>query len=327
MKLVIGLYILAALFVGSVIFTFQKYLRIVVNLFLGISIRTTPWQADGEVGENVRFKSADGPELLGHLIRSRASGGAVGTVIFCHEFGSDGKSVLQYGDYLLAAGFDLFGFDFQGHGASACAARYEPRHWATNREVGDVLGAIEYLKGREDVRTDRLGLFGISRGGAAALAAAANDGAIKAVLCDSTFSTWATLNDYMRKWVSIYAYFPLIYRNLPKLIYTMLGYSALKLSQIRLGVRFVQLEDVLKRVDGATLFIHGERDTYINASQARYLVSLAKGESRSHVFAGAKHNGARFTDGELYEKLVTEFFHEHLVAGTPAGVSVQLRGS
>lgn len=327
MKVTIGLAIASAVTLGYFIFLFLKYLRVVTNLFLGISIRTTPMALDNRSGEEVRFKSAEGPELKGFLVRNRTNAPALGMILFCHEFGSDGKSVLQYAGFMLDAGFDLFGFDFQGHGASQCSAKYEPRHWATNHETADVLGAIAYLRGRSGLRSERLGLFGISRGGAAALAASAADGHIRAVVCDSTFSTWATLNDYMRRWVSIYAYLPLIYSNLPGWVFSLLGYSTMRLSEIRLNLRFVRLEKAPKRFTGSAMFLHGERDTYISASQARYLSGLTAGKSQYHVFSGAKHNTARFTDGDRYSKLVREFFVEHLVSGRPAGVSLKIRGS
>jgi len=322
------LYVFAVVLLGTLIFVFQKFVRIIVNLFLGISIRTSPPQRPENPGELVQFRATDGTKLTGFFWRGVHDGEPKGTILFCHEFGSRGTSALMYADFLLKAGFDLFGFDFRGHGDSELGdTDYEPRHWTTCREVSDVLGAIAYLKSRPDVRPDRIGLFGISRGGASALAAAAADPDIRAVFCDSSFSTWATLQDYMRRWVSIYAFAPIVYNNLPDWVYRLLAVTALKVSEMRLGVRFVHLEKELKRFRGAAAFVHGARDTYIRDGQAKYLAELVPGPSSFHIFPGAKHNGARFSNGETYVRLATEFFHNYLTAEKPETVSLQARGS
>ena len=321
------IYIVVALFLGTAIFLYQKFVRIVVNLFLGISIRTSPPEKLERASEHVHFKATDGTRLAGFFWRGAHHGDPKGAILFCHEFSSHGTSALIYADFLLEAGYDLFAFDFRGHGDSHIdAADYEPRHWTTCREVSDVQGAIAYLKSRPDVHPDRIGIFGVSRGGASALAAAAC-GDIRAVFCDSTFSTWTTLKDYMYRWVSIYAYVPIIYNNLPRWFFSFLAVSALKISELRLGVRFIHLEKVLKQYRGAAMFVHGARDTYIRDSQAKCLSDMAEGPSSYHIFAEAKHNGARFSDGETYVQLVAEFFQKYLTAEKPAGVSLQARGS
>jgi len=323
----IALYIVSALLLGFLIVSIQKYLRIIVNLFLGISIHPKPPNIEVPESERVQFKSRAGLRLSGFVLRGHHGGRPAGTIVFCHEFGSDGTSALLYADFLLEAGYDLFSFDFRGHGLSETEPDYEPRHWATNRETSDILGALAYIRSRKDLRSDQVGLFGISRGGAAALAAAAMDGAVRAVACDSTFSTWATLYEYMRRWVVIYALFPFIYRNLPKFVFTAFGRTAMWLSELRLRVRLVHLEKALREYRGATLFIHGARDTYISATQAKYLSERASRPSSFYVFDKAKHNGARFSDGETYVKLVTEFFDRHLALARPSDVSLRARGS
>jgi len=321
------LYIIVALFILLSLYVFQKFVRIVVNLFLGISIKTQPPLTRGRESESIWFEADDGNRLRGWFWRGDHEGESKGSIIFCHEFGSSGESALLYADFLLDAGFDIFGLDFRGHGESSCRdSEYEPRHWTTCRELSDARGAIRYMKSRDDVCPDRIGMMGISRGGAAALAAAEDLG-VRAVFCDSAFSTWATLDDYMHRWVSIYAYLPIIYNNLPQWFFWLLGTAGLKVSEMRIGVKFVHLEKLLKQYTGATCFVHGARDTYIRDRQAKYLSGLVAGPTSFHIIHGAKHNGSRAKDPETYEQLALEFFQKYLAVKEPKGVSLRVRGS
>ena len=128
-------------------------------------------------GEEVSFRSFDGTSLRGMMLRTRNRAVYKGTVMFCHEFSSNMYSCARYARPLIEAGFDVFTFDFRGHGESSCGANYRPLQWPSDKELEDVLGACAYVESSlaAEGRRAEIGLFGISRGAGAGLLAAANN--------------------------------------------------------------------------------------------------------------------------------------------------------
>ncbi|HKO05414.1 MAG TPA: prolyl oligopeptidase family serine peptidase, partial [Candidatus Acidoferrales bacterium] len=74
-----------------------------------------------------------------------------------------------------------FVFDFSGHGKSPGSTTLGPR------EVNEVLTTIAVMASRTDVDRTRIGLWGANVGGYAALAAAAADKRVAAVVVDSVY--------------------------------------------------------------------------------------------------------------------------------------------
>ncbi len=159
--------------VGFVAWVWQRYLRIVVNLFLGVVVRSTPDEEQRFEGEEVILHTGDGVELAGTLARP-ARGERPPVVVFCPEFGADRRSAGPYAHWLLEAGYAVLAFDFRGHGDSKNTDDYVPRQWATERELTDLEAAVAYVRARSDLAGEQLVLFGISRGGAVATASAAS---------------------------------------------------------------------------------------------------------------------------------------------------------
>jgi pimeloyl-ACP methyl ester carboxylesterase len=92
--------------------------------------------------------------------------------------------MLEYAQVLHQASYSTLLFDFRGRGDSdgdaVTLGFYEQQ---------DVLAAVEYLKNRDDVDMDRVGVLGISMGGVVAILAAAQEPAIKSVVADSPFES------------------------------------------------------------------------------------------------------------------------------------------
>src|SRR5690606_9164021 len=142
-----------------------KYVKIMFNI-----IRDTPpplamGPRDFEriEGERVVFRAFDNLNLCGMFLFGAHAGRPKGMVIFAHEFSSDMYSCARYCRPLLAAGYDVFSFDFRGHGESSCEPGYQPRQWATERELNDTLGAIAFVEDwlEQRGRPVEIGLFGI----------------------------------------------------------------------------------------------------------------------------------------------------------------------
>ena len=150
--------------------------------------------------EECEFASLDGVTLRGTYVH-RHTQQRHGVVVFCHEFGGDRHVAASYVSGLLDHGFDVFAFDFRNHGTSDHMEGYLPRAWATQYEVQDVLGAIDYLRTSDYADVAGVALMGLSRGGCAAISAASRHDGIWAVITDGAFeSRWVT-TAYIRRFM------------------------------------------------------------------------------------------------------------------------------
>lgn len=296
-----------------------KYLRIIMNVFLNLPLKAVAGDWVLPPGEEVMFLSLKGHPLSGIFFR----GGGKATIIFCHEFGSDKSFSVPYSKFLLESGYNVFAFDFRGHGQSLNQDGYIPRVWTTTNEIDDLLGAIHYIRTMPDLEIGSFGVLGVSRGAATALTAIPFAPEIKAVVSDSAFSTLETITDYMQKWVTIFAYVPFIYHRFSSFVirrinyrsYRLLGRMAMKTAQLRYRFRFPSLEKVLSTSPVPVLFIHGCQDSFINFHHARFLYEKSAGPKELWLVEGARHNEAVKVAPEEYARKVTDFFKKYLEPG------------
>jgi len=141
--------------------------------------------------EDVEFESTDGVKLKGWFIPNGAAEPGP-AVIFIHgwlwnRLGNKGGQVpvpdrdvdfLPAAHALHEAGYHVLLFDLRNHGESG---RKLPITYGV-REAFDVQGALQYLRGRDDVDDARLGLCGFSMGANAALYATPDCQPVKAIL-------------------------------------------------------------------------------------------------------------------------------------------------
>lgn len=154
-----------------------------------------PPMAAGPGGDAVQFYSRS------PLIRLTATylpaAGARGAVVLVHGLGMHRGQTLAgaaggLSAELRAAGLSVLALDLRGHGGS------DPARLGFGRtERLDVLGAVDWLLER-GYPPGRIAVAGASMGGAAAIAAAAEEPAIGAVVSDSAFAhfgamLWRTL--------------------------------------------------------------------------------------------------------------------------------------
>lgn len=137
--------------------------------------RPTPPDDAGLSYEQVEFASQDGVRLAGWFVpgRNRAA------VILAHPFKMQGAGMSQHAAMLVKEGYGVLMLDLRAHGASAgdtCTLGW--------LETYDVLGALDYVQGRDDVDAGKIGVLGISLGARAALRAAAHTPAIGGVVAD-----------------------------------------------------------------------------------------------------------------------------------------------
>ncbi len=126
--------------------------------------------------QDVAFTAADGLTLRGWYLPSQ--NGA--TVIVGHGIGT--HRALGPAEVLARNGYGVLAFDWRAHGESdgdLCTFGYY--------EVRDVAGALAWLRDQPDVDPERIGILGQSMGAVAAIRAAAQQSALKAVVAESPY--------------------------------------------------------------------------------------------------------------------------------------------
>ncbi|MBI4578145.1 MAG: alpha/beta fold hydrolase [Planctomycetes bacterium] len=302
----------------------RKYVRLMLNI-----IRDTPpplamGPRDFERidGERVAFRAFDNLNLCGMLLRGNHGGAPRGMIIFSHEFSSDMYSCARYCRPLLASGYDVFSFDYRGHGESSHEPGYQPRQWPSEREVNDMLGAIAYVEEllEREGRPPEIGLFGISRGAGAAILASVNNPRVKAIVADGAFSSDTVLEHLMKRWAYIFAKVRFVYENHPPQFWRFLRWMLFRECRRKLNCTFPSVRKALRGMSPPRpiLFIHGERDSYIPVEQSQLLYEAAPGPKSLWVVPGAKHNQCVIVRPEYYALRTVSFFGEYLAA-VPSG--------
>jgi len=295
----------------------RRYVRIVLNILDDYS--PLPENGNGHYhplnGEEVSFHAADGQRLQGMIISNRTSEPARGMVLFAHEFGSARASCMRYCHSLLDAGYDLFTFDFRGHGYSTSETGYRPRHWPSDREEADMLGAIAYVTSwlEEQGRPRDVGLFGISRGAGAAILASEGTDDVQAIVVDGAFSNDTLIEYMMKRFATTFARIQVVARNHPPATWRFLRWMLFRDCARRFNCRFPSLRKVVTRLKNKPiLFIHGEKDSYIPVAQSVELHRLAQGPKELWVVSGAKHNQSVMTAPDEYARRLISFYDRHL---------------
>lgn len=314
--LVVMLTTIAAL-VAVPVLVLLRYVRIALNIMRTTTppLSRSPLDFERLAGEPVEFSAFDGSRLAGMIIRAQPGCERRGIIIFAHEFCSDMHSCARYCRALNEAGYDIFTFDFRGHGQSPCPADYTPRQWVTNRELDDIRGAVAFVQGWLDGQgyPSAIGLFGISRGACASVLLAAEDARVAAVFCDGAFSTDTTIESLMKRWAYIFAKVRFLYETHPPAFWRFLRWWMMRFAQREFRCRFPSVRRTLERMRPRPIFfVHGEKDSYLPIEQSRLLYAIAGQPKYFWMAPGAKHNQAAVLWPEEYARLVVDFFDRHL---------------
>ncbi len=247
---------------------------------------------------------------------------ARGLVLFCHEFMGDRWSGQSYWPMLLEAGFDIVAFDFRNHGASDSLAGYSPMHWLTQYEVSDMLEVLQALGRHPAWAALPWVLYGISRGGSAAICAAATDPRVRAVVTDGAFPTHTTALIYMRKWLNLYAEHARIVAHMPDWYLAFIRDRALRRIERDRNCRFPRVEwAIAKLAPRPILMVHGQRDSYIRPEIARRLFASAGEPKQYWEVPRARHNRCIEVAADEYRRRLLKFLDQHLGWGTRRAVA------
>lgn len=234
-----------------------------------------------------------------------------GIIIFCPELSGNHWSAMSYCRGLWDAGFDILSFDFRNQGESDRQPHYEPLHWVTEYEVADVLSAIDFARRRSELQALPIGMLGVSRGGGAALLAAARCPDVECVAADGAFSTDRMMLHYTRRWIRLYV---------PQWLLRLVPWWHVRLtlrlmrwtSQKRRGCQYASFDRWLPQLRSTSVFlVVGHRDNYVDPEIVNEMAQQIGPSCREvWVVPDAKHNMARQVQPEEYDRRLVEFFSQ-----------------
>ncbi len=301
----------------------RKYVRIALHIVKDTipALTILPRDFVRIEGDIAEFRAFDGLRLNGMFLYGSARRQPKGMIIFAHEFKSDMYSASRYCQGLLAAGYDVFSFDFRNHGASTCEENYQPLQWCTDRELDDILGAVAFVEDwlEQRQRPSKIGLFGVSRGGAACLLAARHNPTINAIVTDGAFSSDKVIEHFMKRWASVFAKIRFVYENHPPTFWRFLRWLLYRECHRKLGIRIPSARKALMHMEPRPiLLIHGEKDTYIPVDQSRILYAAASDPRYMWIVPGAKHNQSAVVAPLEYAQRTASFFDRYLSDSSPS---------
>jgi alpha-beta hydrolase superfamily lysophospholipase len=251
--------------------------------------------------EGVAFTSRDGLTLCGWFIPAPE---AKGTVIFCHGHAGSMDPDVKYAPAFHERGYNVLMFDFRGHGRSE-GQRVSMGYY----ERQDLLGAIDYLRGRE---IDCVGVLGFSMGGAVAMATAPQSEAIRAVVSDGGF---ARLSDAIAAGVRERAASSRSGQGLPGFLASLVGHLIIWLTGLRLGCSLSEADPIrwMDEIAPRALFIiQGALDPFVTVEEAGELYAAAGEPKEIWVVPEAGHRQADRRHPEEYRHRVLAFFDQWL---------------
>lgn len=207
----------------------------------------------------VRIATANGKSLFGWFIPSAGEGRAPAVAIL-HGWGGNAEMLLPLAEPLHRAGFALLFFDARCHGRSD-----EDSFASLPRFAEDLAHALDWLRLRPEVDTERIAVIGHSVGAGAALLAASRRNDIAAVASLAAFAHPALM---MRRWLAA--------KGIP---YLPFGWLILRYVEFVIGQRFDAIAPLttIRKLACPVLLVHGDADATVPVAEARAIHAARDG--------------------------------------------------
>lgn len=238
------------------------------------------------VGEEVIFSSGTGNTLSGWLIKGRED---FGGVLLMHGVRSNRRQMIDRAVLFSQIGYTVLLFDFQAHGESQ-----GERITFGHLESMDAEAAFTFLKQQIDVK--KIGVIGISLGGAAAILGDVSNRAEVLVL----EAVYPTLHEAVNNRVSMRL--GMLSRFLTPLLMAQveprLGFNPYKLSPV----------GQLPAINTPLLIIAGTEDRHTTLSQSERMFNEAAEPKQFWAVEGAGHEDYfKYSPVEYREKILALF--------------------
>ena len=233
--------------------------------------------------EDVAFKSTDGTEIKGWWVPAEPP--AKGSVVMVHGLNRARIEMVRRAPFVHAAGWNALLIDLRHHGASGGSATT-----FGVKEKEDVKAAARFARERSPGPVVE---WGVSLGAASVVLAAADDGDVAGVICDSSFRS---LRDTVRHHLQLFRGYRWWLRLVP-------SWPVSDLVIYWMGLRG-QFDTAQSDVEAAATRLHGRPVLFVaNSEDPRmpkeiaFALKAAVGESAEVLIVPGKSHGGAWRDG------------------------------
>ena len=245
---------------------------------------------DDLAARTVQFQSQSGANIQGWFIPGQKGGGAI---VLMHGVRADRRSMLERARFLCREGYSVLLFDFQAHGESS--GEHITFGYLESR---DAQAAVEFL--RANAPDERIGVIGVSMGGAATLLASPRlevDAMVLEMVYPSINEAVSNrLTMRLGPWARILTPF-LTWQLKPRL-----GINAGALSPL----------DKVSEIAVPKLFVVGAEDQHTTLAESQRMFRAAAEPKELWIVEGARHTDLYAAKKEEYEQRVLSFFKREL---------------
>jgi uncharacterized protein len=241
-------------------------------------------------GRSVEFRSESGSTLHGWFVPGKAGAGAI---VLMHGVRSNRLSMVNRASFLSQAGYSVLLFDFQAHGESSGT-----HITFGSLESKDARAAIQFL--RDNAPGEKIGVVGVSMGGAAAILATPPL-SVDAIVIEMVYPTInEAVNDRLTLRLGNWA------RILTPLLIVQL--------RPRLGVDPAELRPInhVNQLTFPKLFIAGADDRHTTIEESRRIYETARAPKELWIIPGAAHVDLHEAAKIEYELRLLNFFKSNL---------------
>jgi fermentation-respiration switch protein FrsA (DUF1100 family) len=243
--------------------------------------------------EPIETRSSTGIDLRGRFF----AGSSHALIVLVSGYGDTQDQMLPFAEFLHRAGFSTL--TFNGRARATSGGEYVT---LGALEQKDLISVVDYATSRNDVDPHRIGVLGISLGGATAILAAAQDKHIRAVVDDCGFSDApSVINASFEHFI-----------HLPAIPFAPV---TVWIASHRAGVdvNAVRPMDVIEEISPRPiLIIHGLADYVVPLANSERNFAAAKNPKELWLVSGAKHGESHTVDKSRYERKVISFYQSAL---------------
>ena len=242
--------------------------------------------------KDVKWSSLDGTIVMGWFIAGQRG---APLLVLCHGVGANRTASLNLATTLKESGYNVLLMTLRGHGENQAMFTLG---W---KEAEDMNTGIQTVLSTEKVDPLRVGVWGVTAGGFAALKAAEGSDKIAACVLDSVY-------DNVEQYVGMQLRERLNFDQ--PWARRLLGFGLGRL----IGAKESDLHrsiDIPKMINVAMLFVHSIDDSDVN-SETLKLYSLARGKKNLITFAKTRKSILVGGEIKLYDSKVLEFFRDTL---------------
>ncbi|HTI15144.1 MAG TPA: alpha/beta fold hydrolase [Dictyobacter sp.] len=328
---ILGLTLTGGLAVVSQYFVeeFSRPHVIVPGIELTLSLPyVSPGEPELAFQRTILFQATDGTLLSGEFW---AQPQPAPTIIVCHGYRISRMHLRPVAELAYARGYNVFFFDFRGHGESDSVMTS-----AGNAEVRDMEAALYVAAHQPETLPGKIIIHGFSMGASIALLTPPHPD-IVAIIADSPY---ARSDDILRRlialrlhqeWIRRYPRYQLSPSVLSGLAWSIVSMSAF-VFRLRYGYPVVARPDtsfkrwkqrsrvLLQHRSIPILLIHSAEDSLIPFEHARQLSAEAKAQGvplETYFVASGAHCGAYSSDPVQYEQVLYTFLARHLKDDLP----------